>query len=248
MEKYIEQVKNGWTFLNGRKKSEKLPVQMIFIAGVLQAISCWVIAEFFTYFFASKVQIASSTITSHVSVGVALVTSLAIIGFTIWADRGKNLGSISWFGEFAGKWQDEYYEPSNISRHYNIVLLNALTLCKVLCLMALINAGQTFWIIYAFTFAYASFIAAAPKTGTLQAKDHSDIELYTWCGAFALLSCIFHPHLVPVIIATALAYIIHRLAIKLSIKKLEMVNDEINRTLSEVILCTTLIIGILFIK
>ncbi|MCH2206787.1 MAG: hypothetical protein MK132_13065 [Lentisphaerales bacterium] len=248
MEKYIEQVKSGWQLLNGRDKNSSSPIKLIFLAAVLQALACWMIALFFTYFFAEKIKIADSQFTGHISIGVALVSSLAIIAFNTWANRGKTMGSLSWFGDFAGKWQAEYYESTNISEHYNVIFFNALTLCKILCLTAIISSGQTFWLIYAFTLANSSLLAGAQQTGLIKDKKHIDIEVFTYCGIFVLVSCILHRHLIPVIIATAAAYFFHQFAIRLSLKKIEIVNDEINRTLSEVILCISLIIGILLIK
>ena len=248
MEKYIDQIKSGLATLNGRTKDSSPPVKMIFLAAVLQSIVCWVIAHFFTYFFAEEITIADSTITSHISIGVALVSTIAIISFNIWADRGKTMGSLSWFGDFAGKWQNEYYESTNISPHYNVIVFNGLTLCKILCMTAIISAGQSFWIIYAFTLAYCSYLAGSSKSGVIKDKPNADIEVFTYCGIFVLLSCVMHRHLIPVLIASAIAYLVHQFAIKLSLKKIEIVNDEINRTLSEVILCLTLIVGILLIK
>lgn len=248
MEKYIEQIKDGLAVMNGRKKESTLPVKMIFVAAVLQSIACWLIAHFFTYFFSEEITIADTTITSHISIGVALVSTIAILAFNVWADRGKTMCSLSWFGDFAGKWQNEYYEPTNISQHYNVIFFNGLTLCKILCMTALISSGQTFWIIYAFILAYSSFLAVCSKSGVLKDKPHADIEIFTYCGIFVLVSCVFHRHLIPVLIASAAAYFLHKFAISLSFKKIETVNDEINRTLSEVVLCITLVIGILLIR
>ena len=39
MEKYIEQIKNGWALLNGRKQESTAPIKIVFAAAVLQALS-----------------------------------------------------------------------------------------------------------------------------------------------------------------------------------------------------------------
>lgn len=248
MEKYIEQVKSGWQLLNGRDKTSSSPIKLVFLAAGLQALACCLIAHFFSYFFAEEIKIADDTFTGHISIGVALVSSLAIIAFNAWANRGKTLGSLSWFGDFAGKWQAEYYESTNISEHYNVIFFNALMLCKILCLTAIISSGQTFWLIYAYILANSSLLAGNQYTDLFEDKKNIDIEVFTYCGIFVLVSSILHQHLIPVMIATAAAYFIHQFAIRLSLKKIEIVNDEINRTLSEVILCMSLIIGILLIR
>ncbi|MCM8531794.1 MAG: hypothetical protein NE330_11585 [Lentisphaeraceae bacterium] len=249
MDKYLEQVKNGWNILNGRKSGKSTPeTYMLFAAALLQAICCWVIASFFTYFFSEKISIASETVIAHTPYGVALVASILLIIFNAICDKGKNLNALSWFGEFAGKWQEEYYESTELCKHYNVLFINAIILCKVLCMTMLIASGQVFWVIYVFTLGYCSYIATASKTDILKGKAHADIEVYTICGIFLLISCVMHRHLIPVLIATAAAYLIQKFATKKSIEKIETVNDEINRTISQVVVCVSLIIGILFIR
>ncbi|MCM8534941.1 MAG: hypothetical protein NE334_03290 [Lentisphaeraceae bacterium] len=249
MDKYLEQVKDGWNILNGRKPGKSTPeTYMLFAAALAQSLCCWIIGSFFTYFFSEKTTIANETVISHTPYGVAIVAAILIIIFNALSDKGKNLNALSWFGEFAGKWQEEYYESTELCKHYNVLFINAIILCKVLCMAALISSGQIFWIIYAFLLGYCSYIATASKTDTLKSKPHADIEIYTICGVFLIASCILHRHLAPVLIAAAITYFVKKFAIQKSIQKIEIVNDEINRTISQVIVCISLIIGILFIR
>jgi hypothetical protein len=249
MQKYLELLIKGWAFLNSRKKAvEDLPVFMIAITGFLQACACWIIAEFFRYFFSRKEVIGGEATTIDISFGVALVSALAIIAFSIWINRGRNMSALAWFGDFLEKWQERYYEPSSISKHYNILITNAVIICKILCMAALIKEGHTFWVLYAYTISYCVFAAAIPRTGLIKGGETAEIEAFTVCAAFAIITCILHSHLIPVVIAVIGSFFLFRILLKLFVKKFESINEELVRSLSEFILCILLIAGLLLIK
>jgi hypothetical protein len=249
MQKYIELLIKSWVFLNGRKKEvPAVPVFMIAVAGFLQAAACWIIAQFFFYFFSDTTMVGNQSVPLGISFGVALVATLAIIGFTVWVDRGRNLSALTWFGDFLEKWQEKYYESSNISRHYNILLINGVLVCKILCMAALISEGYIFWVLYAYALSYCAFASAISKTGKLEGGESADVEAYTVCGILLIVTCILHSHLIPVVIALAGSYFVTRFIVQLFIKKFESINEELVRSVSEIVLCLLLIAGLLLIK
>jgi hypothetical protein len=248
MQKYLELLIKAWTILNGRRKSlSGTPVFMIAIAGFLQAFVCWLIAEFFSYFFSSKIEVAGKTVAIGMSFGVALVSALTIVGFASWINRGKNLGGLSWFGGFLEKWQERYYEPTNISKHYNSLLINGIIICQVLCVAALMHEGHTFWILYAYSLSYCTF-AAGIAHGEEGDNINSSIEAFTAGGVLLILSCVFHQHLVPVVIALIGSFFLYKFTMKLYISKFQSTNEELVRSTGEFMLSLLLIAGLLLIK
>ena len=246
MQKYLPLMIKSWSFLNGRQKeNESLPTFMVAIAGFLQACAYWVIAEFFLYFFSKKVNLGDVSLVTEVGFGVGLVASLFIIAGSIWINRGKNLSALAWFGDFLEKWQERYYEPSNLSKNYNILLTNAVLICKFLCIATLVREGHSFWILYAYSLSYCAFAAGIAKMNDIE---NSEIEAFTTAGVLIILSCLFHEHLIPVFIGVLGSFFVFKMIFNFFIKKFEHLNEELTRSISEILLCLLLIAGLLLIK
>ena len=249
MHKYFDLVIKGWFVLNGRKKqAEGIPLFLIAIAGILQALACWIIAEFFHYFFSGSVTVGSSSLSTGISFGAALVASIIIVTALAYCDRGKNLSALSWSGDFLGKWQNSKFEDAAITEHYNVLAMNAVLLCKTLCIAALISKGHSFWIIYIVALSYAGMISGMSKLGKYSKTDEPDFETFTTAGVFIILSCLFHQHFIPAVICIIIAFFLAKFVFKFIIKKFEHMNEELVRAQAELIQCLLLMAGLIFIR
>ena len=249
MHKYFDLVIKGWFVLNGRKKQgEGIPLFLITIAGILQALACWIIAEFFHYFFSGSVTVGSSSIPTGISFGAALVASIIIVAALAYTDRGKNLSALSWTGDFFGKWQNSKYEEAAITEHYNVLAMNAVLLCKTLCIASLISKGHSFWIIYVIALSYAAMTSGMSKLGTFAKNDEPDFETFTVVGAFIIITCLFHQHFIPAVICIVIAFFLAKFIFTFIIKKFEHMNEELIRAQAEFIQCILLMAGLIFIR
>ncbi|MCM8528336.1 MAG: hypothetical protein NE327_17565 [Lentisphaeraceae bacterium] len=249
MHKYFDLVIKGWFVLNNRKKgAENIPLFLIAASAILQALACWIIAEFFFYFFSDSVTVGSSSMSTGINFGTSLVAAIAIVAALGFMDRGKNLSSLSWFGDFLGKWQESKYEESGFSQNYNVIIVNVVLLCKTVCLASLISRGQTFWIIPAVALSYSGMIASMSKAGLYQRNEDPDIETFTTTGVFSILICLFHPHFIPTIMVIILAFFGFKYLFKFFIKKFEHMNEQMIRSITEIIQCILIISGLLFIR
>lgn len=249
MHKYFDLTIKGWFVLNGRKKKgETIPLFLLTAAGILQAVACWIIAEFFHYFFSDSINVGSQSITTGIGFGSGLVAAIFIIGLMGFADRGKNLSSLSWFGEFLGKWQDTKYEESGLSQHYNVLAVNAVLLCKTLCMATLISRGHSFWVIYAIALSYAGLVSGMSRISLFHKTEEPDMETFTTAGVFIILTCLFHHHFIPAVIGIGVAYLLSKFFFKLIIRKFEHMNEELIRAQSEIVQCLILMAGLIFIR
>ena len=249
MHKYFDLIIKGWFVLNNRKKGgENIPLFLIAAASILQALACWIIAEFFIYFFGGSIKVGSNSLSTGISFGTSLVAAIAIVAALGFADRGKNLSSLSWFGDFLGKWQESKYEESGISQNYNVIVVNVVLLCKTLCLAALIDRGQSFWILYAIALSYSGMIASMSKVGLYAKTEEADLESFTVTAVIAILTCLFHPHFIPTVIVIAAGFFLSKFIFMYFIKKFEHMNEEMIRAQAEIIQCVLIITGLLLIR
>lgn len=249
MHKYFDLIVKGWFVLNGRKKQgDGIPLFLITAAAILQAVACWIIAEFFHYFFSDSVIVGSSSHSTGISFGAALVASIIIVSALACCDRGKNLSSLSWTGTFLGRWQNAKFEEAAITEHYNVLAMNAVLLCKTLCIAVLIAKGNSFWIIYVVALSYAGMISGMSKLGKYCKSDEPDFETFTTVGVFIILSCLFHKHFIPAVICIVAAFLLSKFIFKFIIRKFEHMNEELIRAQAEVIQCLLLMAGLIFIR
>ena len=249
MHKYFDLVIKGWFVLNNRKKgAENIPLFLIAASAILQGLACWVIAEFFLYFFSDSIMVGSNSHSTGINFGISLVAAITIVGFLVFMDRGKNLSSLSWFGEFLCKWQESKYEESGLSQNYNVIVVNVVLLCKTLCIASLISTGHAFWIIFAVALSYSGMISSMSKAGLYQRNEDPDIESFTTTGVFSILTCLFHPHFIPTILVILLAFFGFKFLFKFFINKFEHMNEQMIRSITEIVQCVLIISGLIFIR
>ena len=249
MHKYFDLVIKGWFVLNNRKKgAENIPLFLIAASAIIQGLACWVLAEFFLYFFSDTIEVGSNSFSTGINFGISLVAAISIVTALGFMDRGKNLSSLSWFGEFFGKWQVQNGEESGLSQNYNVIIVNVVLLCKTICIASLISRGHSFWLMLCIALSYSGMISSMSKVGLYQRNDDSDIEAFTVTGVFCILSCLFHPHFIPVIMLVAIAFFGYKYLFKFFVKKFEHMNEQIIRSITEIVQCVLIVTGLLFIR